>query len=246
MIVDPVFSRSFVTGALRGLGERSRSRHFLLGGAAAVALLLLVSYSPGADAEWTGVSLNLSNTDSDWDFSGETRQARNSEIEFSIEERTDSGLTVGAAIGYFDMRLAASTAAATSKFDGQYFVIYLRQDFALGERLSLHGGLGLKYASGSESGAAEGDDPADVDWTETNFELGIGLRAGNLRIMPFAAWSEIDGDVSDAAGTSVFSLDRPDTQGIRFDLYTEQSAFVRLEFVTGSRSGGTLIFARRY
>ncbi len=206
--------------------------------------LLLALHSGDASAEWTGISLDLANTDSDWNFGGEIRRASISEISFRIEERTASGLAVGAAIGYFDMRLLGTTPAETAKFDGQYFGVFLRQDFALTPRLSLHGGIGFKYASGTESGTEA--DGADIDWTETDAELGIGIRVGNLRIMPFAAWSEIDGDTSDSSGTNVFSLDRPDTQGIRFDLYTEQTAFVRLEFVTGSRSGGKLIFARRY
>jgi len=235
-----------MTGAFSCITAFRKPGHSVLDLIAAVLLLLLGLHSTGANAEWTGVALNLANTDSDWKFAGETRRASNSEIEFSIEERTSSGLAIGAAIGYFDMRLLGATSAGTLKFDGQYFDIYLRQDFALSERLSLHGGLDIKYASGSESGTAEGDDPADIDWTETNAELGIAFRVGNLRIMPFAAWSEDDGDISDQTGTSVFGLDQADTQGIRFDLFVERTAFVRLEFVTGGRSGGTLVFARRY
>lgn len=229
-----------------GFTDRRRSGHCTLGGIAAGLLLLLALQPNGANAEWTGVSLDLANTDSDWKFRGSTREAKQSEISFSIEERTAGGLTVGAAIGYFDMRLLAATSANTVKFDGQYFGIYLRQDFALSELLSLHGGLGLKYASGSESGTAEGEDSASIDWTEVNVDFGIGIRAGNLRIMPFAAWSDLDGDISDALGTSVFSLDQPESLGIRFDLFVERTAFVRLELVSGGRTGGMLIFARRY
>ena len=208
-------------------------------------LLLLLALQPGsASAEWTGVTLDLSNLDSDWDFRGETRESRNSQLQFSIEERTASGLAIGVAIGYFDMRLVSPSDADTLKFDGQYFGIYLRHDYAMTDSLSLHSGLGFKYASGSESGSSE--DAAEVDWTETDVEIGIGIRVANLRIMPFAAWSDVDGDISDDNGTSVFSLEQPDTQGIRFDLYVEQTAFVRIELVTGSRTGGTLVFARRY
>jgi hypothetical protein len=36
------------------------------------------------------------------------------------------------------------------------------------------------------------------------------------------------------------------TRGIRFDLFVERTAFVRLEFVDGSRTGGYLVFVRRY
>jgi len=221
-------------------------RHAPAGGLLRVIVAgLLLSLNPGnANAEWTGISLDLASFDSDWKFADQTRQASNSELSFRIEERTASGLAVGAAIGYFDMRLLAPTPAETLKFDGQYFAIFLRQDFSMSPRLSLHGGVGYKYASGSQSGDVS--DAANIDWTETNAELGVGIRVGNLRIMPFAGWNDIDGDLTDSGGTSVFRLDRPDSQGIRFDIFTEQTAFVRLEFVTGSRSGGMLVFARRY
>ena len=231
-------------GTFFGTTDHRGSRHSGCRGIIGSLLLLLVFHSGIAGAEWTGVTLDLANTDSDWKYRNQVREARNSELSFSIEERTASGLAIGARIGYFDMRLVAPDDTETLKFDGQYFGIYLRHDLAIAERLSLHSGLGLKYASGTESGDAE--DQAEIDWTETDVEIGIGIRAGNLRIMPFAAWNHVDGDISDENGTSVFDLVQSDTQGIRFDLYVEQTAFVRLELVTGSRSGGTLVFARRY
>lgn len=231
-----------MSGARLATADRRRHRRCLRYG---IVIGLMLVFTPGsASAEWTGISLDIANTDTDWKFRNETREASNSEISFQIEERTAGGLTVGAAIGYFDMRLLGPTAAETAKFDGQYFAILLRQDFAMTPRWSLHGGIGFKYASGTESGIAV--DGADIDWTETDAELGIGFRVANLRVMPFAAWSEVDGDVSDSGGTAVFSMNQPDIQGIRFDLFTEQTAFVRLEFVSGGRTGGTLVFARRY
>ncbi len=208
-------------------------------------ILLLLGLCPGiAQADWTGISLNFANNSSDWNFRGETREAKNSEISFRIEERTDSGLSVGAAIGYFDLRVAGDSAADTVKFDGQYFGIYLRQEFDITGHLSLHGNFGFKYSSGNESGDEEIE--ADIGWTETDLELGLGFRAANLRIIPFAAWSYVDGDISDEGGTSVFDVEQADYQGIRFDLYVEQTAFVRLEFTGGGRSGGSLLFVRRY
>jgi len=207
--------------------------------------LLLASLLPGtASAEWTGISLNLSNTDSDWKFRGDTREAKSTELSFQIEERTSSGLSVGGIIGYFDLRVAGDGSSDTLSFDGQYLGVYLRQEFDLTESLSLHGKFGFKYSSGTES--SSGDTRADIDWTESDLELGIGVRVRNLRIMPFAAWTDVDGDISDDIGTDVFELDRPDTQGVRFDIYVEQTAFVRLEFSSGARSGGSMVFVRQY
>ena len=53
-----------------------------------------------AVAETTGVALIISDVDSDWDFSDGTRSAKSNSIILQIEERTASGLTVGASIGY--------------------------------------------------------------------------------------------------------------------------------------------------
>jgi hypothetical protein len=207
-------------------------------------LLLLGLQSGVANADWSGISLTIGDTDVGWKFRDENREAQISEISIQIEDRTDSGLAVGASIGYVDLRLVADTDIATRKFDGQFVGIYLRQDYAVTDKLSLHGIFGFRYASGNESGDV--DINSDISWSETGLELGIGYRIVNLRIMPFAAWSNLDGDISDEDGTRIFELEDPLTQGIRFDLYVEQTAFVRLEFVDGSRRGGYLVFARRY
>lgn len=210
-----------------------------------LGLLLLLGLLAGtANADWSGISLNLGNTDADWKFRDENREAQISEISFQIEERTDSGLSVGASIGYMDLRVVGDTDIASRKFDGQFFGVYLRQDYSITDNMSLHGIFGFRYSSGNESGNSELD--SNIDWTETGVELGIGFRFANLRIMPFAGWSDVDGDISGDDGTSVFELEDPVTHGIRFDLFVEQTAFVRLEFVDGGRSGGYLVFARRY
>lgn len=208
-------------------------------------LLLLFGLQAGiANADWSGISLKIGDTDADWKFRDENREAQVSEISFQIEDRTNSGLAVGANIGYMDLRLVADTDIATRKFDGQFFGIYLRQDYSITDNLSLHGIFGFRYATGDESGDSVIN--SDISWSETGLELGIGFRFVNLRIMPFVAWDSVDGDISGDVGTSVFELDDPVTQGIRFDLYVERTAFVRLEFVDGSRRGGYLVFARRY
>jgi hypothetical protein len=207
------------------------------------ASLLLLLQVGTASAEWTGISLTFGRYDSDWAFSDETREAKISEIDFRIEERTASGLAVGALIGYMDLRVAAGRDSETQKFDGQYVGIYLRQDYQMGEVLSLHGRLDLSYHSGNESGSSE--DKADIDWTEVALEIGIGIRAGNLRIMPFGRLADLDGDISNG-GTHSFELDQADSVGVRFDIYTEQTAFIRIEVVSGADQGGYLTFVRRY
>jgi hypothetical protein len=72
--------------------------------AARLSLLPLLFFSSLAVADWTGVSFEIGNYDADWEFERDTREAQVSEISFQIEERTGSGLAVGASIGYFDLR----------------------------------------------------------------------------------------------------------------------------------------------
>lgn len=209
------------------------------------SLLLLLLFSSLASAEWTGVSLEIGETDSDWKFEDDVREAQISEINFQVEEKIDTGLTFGASIGYFDTRVVADSdsAAETMKFDGQYLGLYIRQPLPISKRLSFHGLFSIRYTSGTESGAD--DDEKNIDWTQSAFELGFNLRFSKLRISPFAIYQDVDGDIS-GGGTDVFELDEPMTQGVRFDYFVEDTAFVRFEFVTGGRSGGYLSFVRRY
>lgn len=211
------------------------------------SLLLLLLFSSLVSAEWTGVALEIGETDSDWKFEDDIREAQISEINFQIEEKIETGLTFGASIGYFDMRVIADSdsAAETLKFDGQYLGLYIRQPLPISKHVSFHGLFSIRYASGTESGADDEDDEQDIDWTQSAFELGLNLRFSRLRIAPYAIYQDVDGDIS-GGGTEVFELDEPLTQGVRFDYFVEDTAFVRFEFVTGGRSGGYLSFVRRY
>lgn len=209
------------------------------------SLLLLLFFSSLAAADWSGISFEIGNYDSDWEFERDTREAQISEINFQIEERTESGLTVGASIGYVDLRAVAdsNSAAETLKFDGEFVRVYLRQPLRITDHLSLQGALSIRYTSGRESGDV--DDRAEVDWTESAFELGLSIRFGNYRIMPYSAYRDVDGDISDD-GTDVFELEEALVQGLRFDYFVEDSAFIRFEFVSGGAQGGYINFVRRY
>lgn len=211
------------------------------------SLLLLLFFSSLASAEWTGVALEIGETDSDWKFEDDVREAQISELNFQIEEKIETGLTFGASIGYFDMRVVAdsNSLAETLKFDGQYLGLYIRQPFQISNHVSLHGLFSIRYASGNESGADDDEDEKDIDWTQSSFELGLNLRFSRLRIAPYAIYQDVDGDIS-GGGTDVFELDEPLTRGVRFDYFVEDTAFVRFEFVTGGRDGGYLSFVRRY
>ncbi len=207
--------------------------------------ILLLFISNPVIASWTGISFEIGNYDSNWEFERDTREAQVSEIGFQIEEKTESGLTVGASIGYVDLRVitASNSAAETLKFDGEFISVYLRQPLRISDHVSLQAAFSIRYTSGSESG--EGDDQAQIDWTESALELGLGMRFGNFRLMPYAAYHDIDGDISDS-GTDVFEVEEALTKGLRFDYFIEDSAFIRFEFVSGGVEGGYINFVRRY
>lgn len=216
-------------------------------------LVILFLYAGLVKADWTrndstetgltGVSVELANIDADWEFDSGVREARINSIAFKIEDKTATNLSVGGGIGYFDMRVDGGSSADTRKFDGEYFQFYLRQDIRISERISLQGLFNYSYNDGRDN---KDDDRADIDWTETSLEIGVNLRFSNFGITPFAAYYDIDGDISDDDGTGAFEMDDPVSQGIRFDIYTEPTAFIRIVFQSGGQSGGYLIFARRY
>ncbi len=200
-----------------------------------------------AQAEWTGVSARLANVESDWSFESGRREADISELSFQIEEKIESGLAVGLDLGYMDMRLipSADSPAESLKFDGQYIGIYLRQPLRISERLELHGMFSISYHSGDQSGADADDDDAEIDWTSSLLEIGMGLRFSKFRVTPYAVYNDIDGDVS-GGGTEVFDMEDNLSQGIRFDYFVEDTAFIQFDFIAGGSAGGYLNFVRRY
>lgn len=121
--------------------------------------------------------------------------------------------------------------------------MYLRQALRINDHISLNGAFGIRYTNGSESGAD--DDRAEIEWTQSVVELGLGLRFAHFRIMPYAAYHDIDGDISDD-GTDVFETDEALIRGLRLDYLVEDSAFIRFEFASGGRQGSYLNFVRRH
>lgn len=208
-------------------------------------ILLLGLYSTGAMAFWTGIELELADNDSTWEFSGDTREARINKLSLRIEEKTATNLSVGATLGYLDMRVDAATPADTRKFDGNFIGLYLRQPIHLGQRLTFEGTLSYTYHSGDESGNSD-DDQATYSWNETSLRFGLGFRFSNFRMTPFVAYTDVDGDISDDNGTDAFSLDEPQSQGLSFDYFVEDTAYIRLELIDGAENGGFLTFTRRY
>lgn len=206
-------------------------------------LIVFCGFSSLARADWTGVAFEIADTRSDWEFSEDTRESKISSIELQIEERTATGFTVGAGIGFMTMRVDGNDRVETKKFDGEFLHVYLRQDIDLSESFSLDAMFDYGFYSGDENVSTERD---DIDWNQLGLEIGASFRSGNIRVTPFASYTDIDGDISGEDPTESFSLDEEFGYGLRFDFFTESTAFVRVKLKGGSHSGGYLTFARRY
>jgi hypothetical protein len=198
-----------------------------------------------AEAEWTGVALEIADTTADWKFSDGKRSTHGNSVSFLLEEKTKGGLIIGGGIGYLVMRVNGDGNNNTHRFDsGEYLKFYLRQDFPVSSSISFHGLLSFRYNQGRENDTENGR--ADLEWNESAVQVGISNRFTNWRIMPYVAYNYVDGDISDDSGTSDFELDDPVSHGVRFDYFLEETAFIRLEVQTGDQAAGLISFYRRY
>ncbi len=207
-------------------------------------LLLLALYSGLAHGIWTGISMELADVDSDWEFGSGMREARINRLSFAAEEKTSTALRGGFRLGIFDMRTVADTPAETQKFDGEFLGIFLRLPVRLADRWTLHGWFGYTYHSGRESGDIE--DAAGIDWSEVGAGVGISARFSNLRVMPYVAFADVDGDIQSAGGTVLFEQETTRSQGLKVDFFLDPTAYIRFEFADGGQSGGFLTFVREY
>jgi hypothetical protein len=205
--------------------------------------ILLALFSGLAHADWSGVAINVSDSETDWEIGNDLRVARSTEFSFRIEEKTEPGLRVGASIGQVSLRVKRDASASDQNFDTQFLSINLRQPFQLNETWGLFGGMNYKYHLGSDKDEMN---EAEISWSEIDFYIGASLELAHIRISPMMYHQSVDGDIDDDSGSHDFELDDPISAAIRIDYFVEKTAFVRLEFQTGNREGIVLTFAREY
>ncbi len=206
-------------------------------------LLLLPGFTGIVKAEGTGIAFEISDTKSDWEFTDGTRETKISTIVFQLEQRSASGLSVGGGLGFMTMRVDGDDEVETKKFDGEFLEIYFRQEFSISDSFSLEMLLDYGFYGGDENASSDRD---DISWNQLGFEFGASVKLDNIRITPFASYTDIDGDISGDDPTEVFSLEDETGYGLRFDFFTDSTAFVSLKLQTGSYDGGYLAFVRRY
>ncbi len=199
---------------------------------------------PLANAEWSGVSVSISEVDSDWIFENDRRNADISRLDLQFEEKTSSGLGVGANIGQITTRISnLSGPRNTVKFDGSYFGVYLRYPIPMGEIFSLQSKLSYQYHSATQIDSGVNN---QIELRELGVELGLSGQFGNIRITPFAIFSDVSGDISGDTGTEIFENEESVSSGISFDIFVEHGGYIRLRLTSGGQESASLSFARGF
>lgn len=207
-------------------------------------IFVLLCCSGLARAEWTGVEFELGDIDADWEFADGIRSTKIRSLGFRIEERAAGNLSVGGGLGYQELRVAGKGEIVSKDFSTANFEVYLRQQFALGGSVLLQGLLSYGYFSGYENTIK--DDRAEITWSQVDLEISAGFRFSNLRLTPYARYSNVDGDISNDQDSLSFKLEDPYSYGLRFDIFLEKTAFITIRLQDGSQSGGYLSFVRQY
>lgn len=206
--------------------------------------LLLALVLQAAHAAWSGMSLSIDEVENDWVFENNTRLADTTRLNLHFEEKTRNGMLVGANIGRLTTRISNKTGARdTVKFDAGYIGIYLGYPVSLSEHFVIHNQFGYQYHSGSGSTLLNDD---SITWRDASLMAGISYRFKDIRIMPFAAASDISGDLEREEGTDTFKNDEALSTGVSVDLFVDSSSFVRLQYSHGSGQSFSLRFAREF
>jgi hypothetical protein len=207
-----------------------------------IAALLL---APGlAAADPTGIRAYFSENDVDWNFDDGKREASISEFSFQIEERLDGDTRLGFGFGYMNVSLRSDDDSIdTRRFDAQYLDLFLRQPFTLNDHLEVSTHFNYRYNTGKDDNE---EDPANIDWSEAGFEIGLGMRVSRLRVTPYVAYHYVNGDVDADSGSEAFDLEDNTSHGVRIDLYVEKTAYVGVALERGDYSRLYFTFAREY
>lgn len=150
---------------------------------------------------------------------------------------------VGISIGHMSLRFVATDFAEAQKFDSDFIGIYLHQPFTISNAFSMHARLAFQLNTGLQS---RDGNAVEIDWTQTDLELGASLRLSKLRVTPYIVYQYYDGDISSDSGIQIFDLKEPWSSGLRFDYFIERTAFIRFGFQQGDRSAAYLSFAREF
>lgn len=206
--------------------------------------MLLVLVTQSANAAWTGISFSIDEIESDWLFESSRLVSDTTRLNLHFEEKTESGIGIGANIGRLTTRLSNTSGSKnTEKFDASYVGVYVRYPLSIGQHFALHNQLGYQFHSGSVN---EGVFPDQIEWRDINYQIGLSAKFGNLRVMPFATISDVSGDVDREASTDTFENKEEVSTGLSLDMFLDPTSFVRLKIGSSGDEIFSLRFAREF
>ena len=206
--------------------------------------LLLLLFPLTATAYWTGVAGFIGESESDWRYAGDIRQASLNQYGLQVEEKTAVDLRVGASAGQFSLRLLdLNDATVAEKYYGQFLSFYLRLPIRLNRLFSLHSRLNYQFNLGRKT---LGEQETEVSWNEISFDIGLNLQLGALGIRPFINFRSLNGDTTEQSLARVFNLDKQRSSGLQLDYMLEPAAFVRLTSTLQDNPSLQISFVREY
>jgi hypothetical protein len=195
-------------------------------------------------SEWTGIIVNLEDTDTNWLVKGESQESGLNRLSLKMEEKTEAELRVGVSIGQVSVRTKGLTGIdQVDKFEASFFGLTLRQPVYLNDFLNFEGSLDYRFTSGL--GLTEAD-AEEIEWHETGLTLSIGFNLSDIRISPFIHWQKVDGDISTDTGRIIFESDETVSRGLMLDYFIEPFSYIRLNFSEGGSESLMLSFAKVY
>ena len=209
--------------------------------------LLIVTVSLGsspAEAQWSGISVEIGESTSDLQFETEQRSMRREDLSLQIEEKTATDLRVGFSIGLNSIRTSNLLPPDNAqKFEGNHLGFYLRLPLQLGEYFSLEGLFSYRYNSATDSNTSL---PSEIEWHDSRLKIGLGAKFQALRITPFISYRNVSGDISNNISVELFDSVDNISRGISFDYFLEPTAFIRLQLSRGDEDSSYLRFVREY
>ncbi len=207
-----------------------------------------------ADAAWTGTSLSIDEIESDWVFEASQRVSDTTRLNLHFEEKTVSGISVGANIGRLTTRISNAIGPRnTEKFDASYLGVYIRYPLAFGEHFMLHNRLGYQFHSGSiaitmstNTASTDVTSSDQIEWRDATYQIGLSARMAGFRIMPFAAISDVNGDIERENSTDTFKNETSLSSGLSIDFFVDPTSFVQFRFTSGAKESFSLRFAREF
>ncbi len=206
--------------------------------------MLLAMMIQTVNADWSGTSLSIDEIESDWLFESNQRVSDTTRLNLHFEEKTRSGIGVGANIGRQTTRISNSSGPKnTEKFNASYVGVFLRYPFSFGDYFALHNQIGYRYHSGSVIDDTTTD---RIDWREISYQIGLSAMFSQIRLMPFAVISNISGDIQRDSSTETFENSEDVSTGLSIDLFVDPTSFVRFKFAASGDKLFSLRFAREF